>query len=190
MQALQLRKRGEETLQALGTSAFTDTKHLTAFPVGDDAHVPEQLDYVGGKTSTHSPVRVDKEKRFHHDTAAWTPKLPICQHHETAGVKEIQVSDRSSVIGMYLFQLCMAAGADGNKSFIGLGFKVYSVLHCIQLMIHNLYSTKPVKRDNLDFGHRLSPGHVFRDKTSYPVKIAVSIIYARLPATNMEKNQI
>jgi len=29
---------------------------------------------------------------------------------------------------------------------------------------------------------------VFGIETSYPVKIAVSIIYARLPATNMEKN--
>jgi len=42
----------------------------------------------------------------------------------------------------------------------------------------------------LDFGHRLSPGHGFGIETSYPAKIAVSIIYARLPATNMEKNLI
>jgi hypothetical protein len=241
MQALQLRKRGEETLQTLGTSAFTDTKHFAALPVGDDsqvavslsnrylvndqyawgsplfvgilllkgsfvyllhrlpvkikmlcnlfdAHISAQLEHVGSKPSAHPPVGVDKGKRFHHDTAVRTPKFSIAQHHETAGVKKVQVSNRSSVIGMYLLHLCMAVGADGYISFIGLGLNVYFVLSCIKLLLHNLYSTKPVKRANLDFGHRLSPGHVFGDETSYPVKIAVSIIYARLPATHMEKN--
>jgi len=154
-----------------------------------DAHVSTKLQHIGGKTPTHSPVWVNKGKRFHHHTTVRTPKFPIGQRYKTAYLKEIQIPDRSSVIGVYLLHLCMAAGADGNVSFIGVGLNAYYVLSCIYLLIHNLYSTKSVKRANLDFGHRLSPGHVFAHKTSYPVKIAVSIIYARLLATNMEKNQ-
>jgi hypothetical protein len=82
----------------------------------------------------------------------------------------------------------MAVGADRKISFIGVGLNTYLFLSCIHLLFHNLYSTKPVKRVNLDGGHHLSPGQVFGDETSYPVKIAECIIYTCPLKTDLEKN--
>jgi hypothetical protein len=146
-----------------------------------DGHIPAKPKNIGGEPSAHPLGGIHKGKLFDHSTTVGTPQSPIRYRNEAFCIKDIQIPDPSVVIRVYLLHLSLTCMAYRNISFIW-GYRYCDhVLSGIDFLFHNLYSTEPEKWGNLNFGHRLSPpGHVFGIETSYPVKIAVSIIYVIL----------
>jgi len=101
-------------------------------------------------------------------------------------MKNIEVTYRPMIKGMYFLCSLSTPGTYRLEAFIRFYLYAHLFCFCIKYLVHNLYSTKLEKRSNIYFGHRLSPpGYGFEKETLYPVKIAVSIIYAHFVSTDM-----